>query len=236
ARRPAVSEAVCLRVAFDMRAQFCNRAELHRSVRQLGLDRSVSIKRVGHAIDHAGFENCVALRLFQRCGLWPVYFRGHFLRRLCHAPAGTLRLKIRFRNVCRRGFPKPIRRQSSRAETPDAQASTGTRNQPARPSKLRPPRRPHDLLTKPPVRVAQLRTCAADASEDARRRWERASLPPRQQRSKARPSAIALWPRPRQVTDQSPRGRRPEAPVTLPVSAGRSVLEPAWHGLWVLKW
>src|SRR5262249_22069762 len=161
---------------------------------------------------------------------------GGGVRWLCRAPVGTFRLKIRFRSVCRRGFPRPSRRQGSRAETPDAQASTGTRNQAARPSKLRPPRRPHDLLTKPPVRVAQLRTCAADASEDARRRWERASLPPRQQRSKARPSAIALWPRPRQVTDQSPHGRRPEAPVTLPVSAGRSVLEPAWHGLWVLKW
>src|SRR5215470_1516676 len=81
ARRPAVSEAVCLRVAFDMRAQFCNRAELHRSVRQLGLDRSVSIKRVGHAIDHAGFENCVALRLFERCGLWRVIFGGYVMLR-----------------------------------------------------------------------------------------------------------------------------------------------------------
>src|SRR5262249_35544011 len=82
ARRPAVSEAGWLRVAFDMRAQFCNRAELHRSVRQLGLDRSVSIKRVGHAIDHAGFENCVALRLFERCGLWRVIFGGYAMLRL----------------------------------------------------------------------------------------------------------------------------------------------------------
>src|SRR5262245_55888938 len=68
------SAAFCLRVAFDMRAQLRNRAELHRSVRQLGLDRPVSVKRVGHAIDHAGFENCVALRLFERRGLWPVIF------------------------------------------------------------------------------------------------------------------------------------------------------------------
>src|SRR5262245_56341312 len=76
------SEAVCLRVAFDMRAQLCNRAELHRSVRQLGLDRSVSVKRVCHAIDHAGFENSVALRLFDRCGLWRVIFGGYAMLRL----------------------------------------------------------------------------------------------------------------------------------------------------------
>src|SRR5215475_13852116 len=76
------SEAVCLRVAFDMRAQLCNRAELHRSVRQLGLDRSVSVKRIGHAIDDAGFENCVGLRLFERRGLWPLIFGGYHMLRL----------------------------------------------------------------------------------------------------------------------------------------------------------
>src|SRR5262245_40442057 len=76
------SAAVCLRVAFNMRAQLCNRAELHRSVRQLGLDRSVSVKRVGHAIAHAGFENCVALRLFERRGLWPVIFGSCDMLRL----------------------------------------------------------------------------------------------------------------------------------------------------------
>ena len=40
-----------------MRAQFGDRAELDRSVRQLGLDRSIRIKRVGHAVDDAVLEN-----------------------------------------------------------------------------------------------------------------------------------------------------------------------------------
>src|SRR5260370_4160399 len=75
-----MTEAVadgCVRVAFDVRAQLCVRAGLDRSVRQLGLDRSISVKRVGHAIDDAGFENCVGVRLFERRALRPGIFGAY---------------------------------------------------------------------------------------------------------------------------------------------------------------
>ena len=40
-----------------MRAQLGDRAEPHRPVRKLGLDRAVGVERVGHAVDHAGLED-----------------------------------------------------------------------------------------------------------------------------------------------------------------------------------
>src|SRR5215469_15412574 len=40
-----------------MRAQLRNGAEADRPLRQLRLDRSVHIKRIGHAVDDAGLEN-----------------------------------------------------------------------------------------------------------------------------------------------------------------------------------
>ena len=44
-------------VLFEMRAQRIDRRKLHRALRQFGFDRTVGIKRVGHAVDHAGFQN-----------------------------------------------------------------------------------------------------------------------------------------------------------------------------------
>src|SRR6476469_9185355 len=52
-----------LRVAFDVRPQLGDRAELDRSVRQLGLDRSIGVKRIGHAVDDSRFENGGRARL-----------------------------------------------------------------------------------------------------------------------------------------------------------------------------
>src|SRR3979490_2831267 len=51
------------RVAFDVRAQLGDRAEPHRSMRKLGLDRSVGVKRVGHALDDPGLQDRSRLRL-----------------------------------------------------------------------------------------------------------------------------------------------------------------------------
>ena len=53
-----ISQAgLTLRMVFDMSAQFGDRAEPDRPLRQLRLDRSIRVKRVGHAIDDAGFED-----------------------------------------------------------------------------------------------------------------------------------------------------------------------------------
>src|SRR5262249_56173321 len=65
-----------LRVAFDMRAQFGDRAELDRSVRQLGLDRSIRIKRIGHAVDDPGLENGGRPRLPEIGSLLLAIFAG----------------------------------------------------------------------------------------------------------------------------------------------------------------
>ena len=46
-----------------MGAQFGNRAEPDGSVRELGLDRSIRIERIGHAVDDARFQDRRRLRL-----------------------------------------------------------------------------------------------------------------------------------------------------------------------------
>jgi hypothetical protein len=53
----ALSAVVRLRVALDMGTKLGHRAEPDRALRKLGLDRSICVERVGHSIDHAGFEN-----------------------------------------------------------------------------------------------------------------------------------------------------------------------------------
>ena len=55
-----------------MGAQFTDRPELHRAVRQLGFDRTVGVERVRHAIDHAGFED--------RAGRFDCGWGGGFLK------------------------------------------------------------------------------------------------------------------------------------------------------------
>ena len=47
--------AIC--VAFDVVTQLGDRSEPQPALRQLGFDRSVRIEGIGHALDHAGFEN-----------------------------------------------------------------------------------------------------------------------------------------------------------------------------------
>jgi len=42
-----------LRTVVEMRAQFVDRGKPHHAFRHLRLDRTVGIKRVGHAVDHA---------------------------------------------------------------------------------------------------------------------------------------------------------------------------------------
>ena len=46
-----------LGIALDMRAQLGNRAEPDGAMRQLGFDRAIRIKRVGHAVDDPGFQD-----------------------------------------------------------------------------------------------------------------------------------------------------------------------------------
>src|SRR5215469_10126737 len=50
-------------IVLDMRPQLGDRAEAHRPLRQLRLDRSVGVERIGHAVDHAGFEDGGLARL-----------------------------------------------------------------------------------------------------------------------------------------------------------------------------
>ena len=47
-----------------MRSQFGDGAEADGSLRQLGLDRSVRVERIGHAVDHAGLEDRGRSRIF----------------------------------------------------------------------------------------------------------------------------------------------------------------------------
>jgi hypothetical protein len=44
-------------IVLDMRAQFRDRAEAHGPVRKLGLDGTIGIERIGHAIDNARLED-----------------------------------------------------------------------------------------------------------------------------------------------------------------------------------
>src|SRR5215510_5350956 len=46
-----------LGIVLDMRAQFRDRAEAHGPVRKLGLDGTIRIERIGHAIDNARLED-----------------------------------------------------------------------------------------------------------------------------------------------------------------------------------
>src|SRR4051812_19579334 len=48
----------------EMRAQFVNGGEAHHALGHLRLDRTVGIQRIGHSIDHAGFEHGYRRRLF----------------------------------------------------------------------------------------------------------------------------------------------------------------------------
>src|SRR5215472_11340593 len=59
-----------------MRAQFGDRAELDRSLWQLGLNRSIRIKRIGHAVDDPGLENGGCPRLREIGGLLSAIFGG----------------------------------------------------------------------------------------------------------------------------------------------------------------
>src|SRR5262249_1317008 len=67
--RRYLKSVVGLRVALDMRAQLGDRAEPDRPVRSLGLDGCVGVKRIGHAVDDAGFED-------RGCAAWLVERRG----------------------------------------------------------------------------------------------------------------------------------------------------------------
>jgi hypothetical protein len=44
-------------IVLNMRAQFRDRAEAHGPVRKLGLDGTIGIERIGHAIDNARLED-----------------------------------------------------------------------------------------------------------------------------------------------------------------------------------
>ena len=56
-------------IALDVGAQLRDRAEPHRPVRKLGLDRAVGVERIGHSVDHAGLEDRDRLRgLVDRSG------------------------------------------------------------------------------------------------------------------------------------------------------------------------
>jgi hypothetical protein len=44
-------------IVLDVRAQFRDRAEAHGPVRKLGLDGTIGIERIGHAIDNARLED-----------------------------------------------------------------------------------------------------------------------------------------------------------------------------------
>src|SRR5262245_49585711 len=56
-----------LRVVLNVGAQLGDRAEADRAVRELCLDRTVGIERVGHPIDHARFDDRrpAGLRLYR---------------------------------------------------------------------------------------------------------------------------------------------------------------------------
>ena len=44
-------------VLLDVIAQVRDGAEAQRALRQLGLDRTVRVQRIGHAVDDAGFQD-----------------------------------------------------------------------------------------------------------------------------------------------------------------------------------
>src|SRR6266403_913001 len=52
-----------LGIVLEMRTQLCNRPEAHGPVWKLRFDGAVGIERVGHAVDHAGLEDCDRARL-----------------------------------------------------------------------------------------------------------------------------------------------------------------------------
>ena len=94
ARRPDQRARVgvpLLRVALDMRAQLGNRTEANGSLGKLGLDRSVRIKRVRHAINDTRFEDRRRACLYRRRRL------GHHVLNLCNAflhPLGGFRERL----------------------------------------------------------------------------------------------------------------------------------------------
>jgi hypothetical protein len=58
-----------------MLAQLGDRAEAHRPVRKLGLDRAVRVKHIGHAVDDSGFEDSGCARFLAR-GIAPMMRAG----------------------------------------------------------------------------------------------------------------------------------------------------------------
>ena len=57
-----------------MGAQFGDRAEPDGPVRKLGLDRSIRIQRIGHAVDNARFQDCRGGRRLRGRGFGLVSF------------------------------------------------------------------------------------------------------------------------------------------------------------------
>src|SRR5579871_5999164 len=76
-------------IVVDMRPQLGDRAEPHCPLRKLRLDRSVGVERIGHAVDHPGFEDGGLARLLRGGGLVRPRTLACRLRRLSGSCLGS---------------------------------------------------------------------------------------------------------------------------------------------------
>ena len=214
-----------------MRAQLGDGAEPDRPMRELGLDRSVRVKRVGHAVDDAGFQDRGCTRLVGRRGLGaPLLNRRSMLRlsfdlvepgRWGSAACVPSRASI--------GGPERIEilRLGLRLRA-DGPASSGTGNRAGTPSMPPPRHRRRGLRRRLSVQARAPRCFAgaAAAPDDAPHHWATAAplrgRQPPTDRLLAAPfaecsNAAARWRRP---TPRPPTVRPDRARVVGPPAPG----------------